>query len=116
MFILRGLNLSDDQKEDVSAIWKKYGDKKRSLEDQMMNNRMRMAEIIKNEQPDTSSYYAIAKEQGKLIAGMERNMLEMNLEIRNILTAEQLPTFLEKMNEMGKRMQRPRDGSQKKIN
>ena len=102
-FIVKGLDLSDQQKVTIDSIWKYFENKRTILEDSMDQNRRKMFALMAEEELDTSVYEEISATQMALFREMNDTMFKMNREVRTNLTDEQNKLLTERYKEMRKR-------------
>ncbi len=86
---LRGLDLTDEQKEKVKTILEANRQTFEPLKEQAKANRTRLMELRKSGQFDQDQVEAIATEQGSLTAKMIVERERVRAEVFAILTDEQ---------------------------
>ena len=102
-FLSRSLNLSEEQQQQFDEIWNKHIEKRKDIAKEMETNRREMGKIMSMPEVDTSRYMELANEQAELILSMDKAMVDMNLELRQVLNSEQLPQFLKKIEQLSQR-------------
>jgi len=98
-----GLDLTDLQQQKFDSIWRYYNDIRQDIEDEMETNRQKMGKIMSEEEIDTSSFYRLSSLQTKLMATLDRTMIDMNLAFRSNLNPEQKTVFLQRIEKINKR-------------
>jgi hypothetical protein len=100
----RGLGLTSAQESKFDSIWKEHAIEKRNIEKQMNSNRNALGKILSAQSLDTMAYMEISQMQTDLMRDLNKSMLGMNKELRKTLNEEQLKLFLEKMEQLNRRM------------
>ena len=107
-FMLKGMDLSEEQKAKLDSTWHHFNRKRRVLEDSMNSNRGRMFDIIMNETLDTGQYEELSAKQAGIMRELNDTMLKMNRTMRANLTEEQQKALSENMQRIKNRMPRER--------
>ncbi len=116
--MLRGLDLTDEQKTQVKSIMEKSRETVKPLREQMKANRQKLQELSTNDNFDQTQVQSIATQQGSLTAQMIVEKERFKSHIFKILTPEQKAKAAEmkaqrkqKMQEhMHKRMNKRQNG------
>lgn len=103
-FLIKNLELTDEQMKMFTSIWDIHSVERRSLEDKMNENRVAMGELLSKAELDSTTFLQTSAEQVRLMQDLDYTMLKMNLEIREILSKEQLNEFLSRLDQLNKRM------------
>lgn len=102
-YLSRDLNLSEEQQGQFNAIWEQHLEQRTNIAQEMSMNRKEMIKIMSLPEVDTSRYKELAGLQAELILLMDKAMMDMNLELRQVLNNDQLPLFLNKIGQMNQR-------------
>lgn len=87
--MLRGLDLTDEQKTQVKTIMQSSRESSKSLREQMKANRQKLQTLSDSGNFDQAQVQALADEQGKLTAQMIVEKEKVKSQISAILTPEQ---------------------------
>ena len=91
--VAKALGLSDEQKEQVKAIFRKHRDETAPLRKEMVSGRRELRNLIQSDKPDE----AAIREQVKKIAATSGNLAVRRAtifqEVRAVLTPEQIRKF-----------------------
>ena len=102
-FLTRNLNLSEEQEQQFKTIWDKHMEMRNNIGQEMENNRREMGKIMSLVDVDTIRYMELANQQAELILNMDKAVVDMNLELRKVLNSEQLPLFLDKIEQLSQK-------------
>ncbi len=91
--LVKELGLSNDQKEQIKAVFRKHRDEIAPLRKEMVSERRELRTMIQSDKPDE----AALREQAKKIAATGGNLAvrraKMFQEVRAVLTPEQVQEF-----------------------
>lgn len=87
--MLRGLDLTDEQKAQVKAVTQASRESSKPLREQMRANRQKLQTLSESGNFDQAQVQALADEQGKLTAQMIVEKEKVKSQISAILTPEQ---------------------------
>lgn len=87
--MLRGLDLTDEQKAQVKTIMQSSRESSKPLREQMKANRQKLQTLSDSGNFDQAQVQALADEQGRLTAQMIVEKEKVKSQISAILTAEQ---------------------------
>lgn len=102
-FLFGDLNLSEKQQQKFREIWEEHIERRKGIAQEMEANRRDMGEIMSFTEVDTIKYMELANRQADLILMMDKAMVDMNLEFRKVLSEDQLPLFLKKIEQLNQR-------------
>ena len=106
----RGLDLTSEQQLQFDSIWQYYNGRRDSIESKLEINRNKMGSIMSSPIVDKEAYYNFSAYQVELIQGLDKTMIDMNLALRESLSADQTKLFLNKIESLNKRRAHSRKG------
>ncbi len=108
------LNLTDEQKAQVTTIMETSRAKTQSLREASKNNRQKVRAATANGQFDEAAVTALAQEQAGISAQLTVEKLRVKSQMFQILTAEQKAQLAQMKAERGERFQNRGNGREKK--
>lgn len=103
--IMKNLDLTDAQKEQIKAIRQAGKEKTKNLRESLKANRQQLQEITANGQFNEAQIQAIAAQQSGIMAQLIVEKTRVKSQIYNILTADQKAKIEEMKAEMQERRQ-----------
>ena len=102
-YLGRDLHLTSDQRQKFDSTWSYYAVQKLDYEQQLHSNRFEMSEIMSEINPDTTQFYTLSLEQGKILQQLDRSMLSLNIAMRETLDTDQMETFRQNIKKLNSR-------------
>ena len=93
------LNLTDDQKAQMKAIWEKYRTDTQPIRDEMKAKHQELVTVLKSDTPDREKAHQLTDEISALRGQMASAGIDKLLDARDVLTPAQRATIAQKMAE-----------------
>lgn len=90
------LNLTDDQKEKVKTLFEQNKEKSENMKKTIFEDKIKLEQELEKETVDTNAVNNLSNEISQLSQDIVKNNINMKVELKNILTAEQYSKFIEK--------------------
>ncbi|HET6455644.1 MAG TPA: Spy/CpxP family protein refolding chaperone [Armatimonadota bacterium] len=91
------LNLTDDQKAQMKAIWEKYRTDTQPIRDEMKAKHEELVTVLKSDTPDRAKAHQLTDEISALRGQMASAGIDKLLDAREVLTPAQRATIAQKM-------------------
>jgi Spy/CpxP family protein refolding chaperone len=91
------LNLTDDQKAQMKAIWEKYRTDTQPIRDEMKAKHEELVTVLKSDTLDRAKAHQLTDEISALRGQMASAGIDKLLDARNVLTPEQRAQVAQKM-------------------
>jgi len=90
------LNLTDEQKEKVKTLFEQNKEKSESMKKAVFEDKIKLEKELEKETVDTNAVNNLSNEISQLSQDIVKNNINMKVELKNILTAEQYNKLNEK--------------------
>ena len=91
------LNLTDDQKAQMKAIWEKFRTDTQPIRDEMKAKHQELVTVLKSDTPDRAKAHQLTDEISALRGQMASAGIDKLLDARDVLTPAQRATIAQKM-------------------
>lgn len=87
------LNLNDEQKEKIKNLFEQNREKNGNLKKTLFEDKIKLEKELEKETADTDTVNNLSNEISRISQDIVKNDIDMKIELKNILTAEQYNKF-----------------------